>query len=296
MAWLQLTLEAPREAVEQVEDALLEAGAVSVTLADAHDVPVLEPLPGETPLWPDARITGLFEADTDPDAVRALLATRLSTSLLTSLRDEIVADQDWERAWMDSFQPMRFGERLWIVPSWHEPPEPEHVNLLLDPGLAFGTGNHATTALCLSWLDGEPLAGKTVLDFGCGSGILAIAALKLGAREAWAVDIDPQAVTATADNAQRNGIDPGRLHIGLPSLLSPELRADVVIANILANPLIELAGQLALHVAPGGRIALSGILIEQADAVRQAYLDQGIDMAPPVVRDDWVRLEGQRPA
>ncbi|MEW6692942.1 MAG: 50S ribosomal protein L11 methyltransferase, partial [Pseudomonadota bacterium] len=204
-----------------------------------------------------------------------------------------VEDQDWERAWMDQFQPLRFGEKLWIVPSWIEAPDAEAVNILLDPGLAFGTGTHPTTALCLEWLDGADMAGKTVLDYGCGSGILAIAALKLGATDAWGIDIDPQALTATRDNAARNGIEASRLHTGLPGALPKDALFDVLLANILMGPLIELAPTLTGHVRPGGRLVLSGLLGEQAEEVMAAYAAD-FDFDPPALKEGWARLTALR--
>lgn len=191
---------------------------------------------------------------------------------------------------MDNFQPMRFGRRLWIVPSWHAAPEPQAVNLLLDPGLAFGTGTHPTTALCLEWLDGQQLEGCSVIDFGCGSGILAIAALLLGAPQAVGTDIDPQALEASRDNASRNGIDPARFPVYLPADM-PQQQADVVVANILAGPLVALAAQITTLVRGGGRLALSGILAEQAEEVRAAYAE-AFDLDPTAVKDGWVRISG----
>ncbi|HBO6416426.1 TPA: 50S ribosomal protein L11 methyltransferase, partial [Pseudomonas aeruginosa] len=196
MPWLQVRLAITPEQAETYEDALLEVGAVSVTFMDAEDQPIFEPDLGTTPLWSRTHLLALFEADTDETALLAHLAL-LTGGDLPEHHVEEIADQDWERSWMDNFQPMRFGRRLWIVPSWHAAPEPDAVNLLLDPGLAFGTGTHPTTALCLEWLDGQELAGRQVLDFGCGSGILAIAALLLGAERAVGTDIDPQALEAS---------------------------------------------------------------------------------------------------
>lgn len=289
MPWHQITLTTPRDQAESLEDTLLELGAVSVTLQDAADVPVLEPLPGETPLWPEVNVVGLFEDGADTAIVDAALSAQ-GIGPGTWL---YVEDQDWERAWMDQFQPLRFGERLWIVPSWIEAPDPDAVNILLDPGLAFGTGTHPTTALCLEWLDGADMVDTTVLDYGCGSGILAIGALKLGAASAWGIDIDPQALTATRDNAARNGIDPERLHPGLPGALPQNARFDVLLANILMGPLIELAPTLTAHVKPGGRLVLSGLLAEQADGVMAAYAGD-FDFDPPALKDGWARLSARR--
>ncbi len=291
MPWLQVRLAITPEQAETYEDALLEVGAVSVTFMDAEDQPIFEPDLGTTPLWSHTHLLALFEADTDEASLVAHLEL-LTGSALPEHQIERIEDQDWERSWMDNFQPMRFGRRLWIVPSWHAAPEPDAVNLLLDPGLAFGTGTHPTTALCLEWLDGQDLAGCDVLDFGCGSGILAIAALLLGARQAVGTDIDPQALEASRDNAARNGIDPTRFPVYLPADL-PQQPAEVVVANILAGPLVSLAPQITGLVAPGGRLALSGILAEQAEEVRAAYAD-AFDLDPTAEKDGWVRISGVR--
>ncbi len=292
MPWRQLRLRCRGEQAEAIEEGLLAAGAQSITLSDAEDDPVLEPLPGEMPVWPEVVITALFDADAD------------TTAVLDQLRGlglewdgeewELLQDREWERAWMDDFRPMRFGRRLWICPSWCEPPEPEAVNLSFDPGLAFGSGTHPTTALCLEWLDRHPPTGRSLIDYGCGSGILAIAALRLGARHATALDIDPQAIEATRDNARRNDIAPEALSVGLVDELEPQA-ADLVMANILAGPLVELAPRLATLLRPGGELVLSGILAEQAEAVTEAYAAQGLLMQEPVRREDWVRITGRRP-
>ncbi|MCW5226058.1 50S ribosomal protein L11 methyltransferase [Pseudomonas aeruginosa] len=293
MPWLQVRLAITPEQAETYEDALLEVGAVSVTFMDAEDQPIFEPDLGTTPLWSRTHLLALFEADTDETALLAHLAL-LTGGDLPEHHVEEIADQDWERSWMDNFQPMRFGRRLWIVPSWHAAPEPDAVNLLLDPGLAFGTGTHPTTALCLEWLDGQELAGRQVLDFGCGSGILAIAALLLGAERAVGTDIDPQALEASRDNASRNGIEPARFPVYLPADL-PQRQADVLVANILAGPLVSLAPQLTDLVRPGGLLALSGILAEQAAEVRAAY-SAHFDLDPTAEREGWIRISGRRRA
>ncbi|MHA6492386.1 50S ribosomal protein L11 methyltransferase [Pseudomonas borbori] len=291
MPWLQVRLAITPEQAETYEDALLEVGAVSVTFMDAEDQPIFEPDLGTTPLWSHTHLLALFEADTSANAVFAHLQL-LTGAALPEHHAEVIADQDWERSWMDGFEPMRFGQRLWIVPSWHAAPEPDAVNLLLDPGLAFGTGTHPTTALCLEWLDGQALEGCSLLDFGCGSGILAIAALLLGAPQAMGTDIDPQALEASRDNAGRNGIDPARFPVYLPADL-PKQQADVVVANILAGPLVALATQITGLVRPGGRLALSGILAEQADEVRSAY-EGAFQLDPTAEKLGWVRISGVR--
>jgi len=289
MGWLQLVFDSGREQAPALEDALLELGAVSVTLQDNADEPVFEPGIGETPLWAETRVLALFEEDIEAEVVIAGLAQRLGQ--VPPWRAEMLADQAWERAWMADFQPMRFGQRLWVCPSWCEPPDPNGVILALDPGLAFGTGTHPTTALCLEWLDSQPLQGCTVLDYGCGSGILAIAALLLGAERAIGVDNDPQALLATRDNAARNGIAADRLQTFLPEQTPADLRADVAVANILAGPLQSLAPTLAALSGPGARLTLSGILAEQAEAVSAAYRPW-FHMSPPARRQEWVRLDG----
>ncbi|MDG9924555.1 MULTISPECIES: 50S ribosomal protein L11 methyltransferase [unclassified Pseudomonas] len=289
MPWLQVRLAITPEQAETYEDALLGVGAVSVTFMDAEDQPIFEPDLGTTPLWSNTHLLALFEADTDPANLVAHLQL-LTGGELPQHEIEHIADQDWERSWMDNFQPMRFGRRLWIVPSWHAAPEPEAVNLLLDPGLAFGTGTHPTTALCLEWLDGQELNDCTVIDFGCGSGILAIAALLLGAPQAIGTDIDPQALEASRDNAGRNGIDPARFPVYLPADM-PQQPAEVVVANILAGPLVSLAPQISALVKAGGRLALSGILAEQAEEVRAAY-EGAFELDPTAIKDGWVRISG----
>jgi len=289
MSWLQVRLALTPAQAETYEDLMLELGAVSVTFMDAEDQPIFEPDLGTTPLWSQTHLLALFEGDTDATALEQrvqLLANGLTYEV------ERLEDQEWERSWMDNFQPMRFGQRLWIVPSWHEAPEPDAVNLLLDPGLAFGTGTHPTTSLCLQWLDGEPVEGRQVLDFGCGSGILAIAALLLGAERAVGTDIDVQALEASRENADRNGIAAARFPLYLPADLPTE-PADVVVANILAGPLVGLAEQITRLTRIGGRLALSGILAEQAEDVRAAYAGC-FDLEPTATLDGWVRISGTR--
>lgn len=289
MSWLQVRLALTPAQAETYEDLMLELGAVSVTFMDAEDQPIFEPDLGTTPLWSQTHLLALFEGDTDAAALEQRVQL-LANGLVYEV--ERLEDQEWERSWMDNFQPMRFGQRLWIVPSWHEAPEPEAVNLLLDPGLAFGTGTHPTTSLCLQWLDGEPVQGLQVLDFGCGSGILAIAALLLGAERAVGTDIDVQALEASRENANRNGIDPARFLLYLPADLPGE-PADVVVANILAGPLVGLAEQITRLTRIGGRLALSGILAEQAEDVRAAYAGC-FDLEPTATLDGWVRISGTR--
>ncbi len=290
MAWLQLHFPCEQSQVELIEETLLALGAYSVSLTDARDEPLFEPPPGATPLWQHMVVTALFSADTNRDALLLELTEQLG-ALPEGVVLETLEDKPWERAWMDDFHPMQFGERLWIVPSWSTPPDPTAVNLRLDPGLAFGTGTHETTSLCLTWLEGLDLHNKTVLDFGCGSGVLAIAALLLGAKEAYACDIDPQALVATKENARLNQVE-DRLHYMAPEEL-PEQQYDVVVANILAEPLIELAPQLLSHCRPQGAIGLSGILLDQAKQVRQAY-SANATLAPDTTLGEWVLIHGTR--
>ncbi|MBL4570963.1 MAG: 50S ribosomal protein L11 methyltransferase [Alcanivorax sp.] len=290
MAWLQLHLATTEAHADAFQSALEDMGACAVTLTDGADQPVFEPPPGARPLWQNTVVSALFDADRDPALILAALQQQGLDA--QAHHHEMLDDQVWERAWMDDFAPMRFGERLWIVPSWSESPDPQAVNLKLDPGLAFGTGTHETTALCLEWLDRADLQGKTVLDFGCGSGVLAIAALLLGAGNATGTDIDPQALTASEDNARNNGVADG-LSLYLPENLPAQYCCDVLVANILAGPLVELADQLAGYCRPGGTLALSGILAEQAESVRAAYTPW-FDLNPTTQQGDWVRIDGVR--
>lgn len=295
MTWLQLRLDTDPQHAAALEDALLEAGAVAVTLEDNADEPVLEPGVGETPLWRQTRLTGLFSADSDMPAVLALLPEALLAGC--NQRVEILEDKDWEREWIRHYQPMRFGRRLWVCPSWLEPPEPAAVNLLLDPGLAFGTGTHPTTALCLTELDSLALDGAAVVDYGCGSGILAVAALKLGARRALGVDNDPQALDASRDNATRNGIVAEDFTVVLPgnaAIGQWREQADVVVANILAGPLAALSEELLGLLKPGGTLLLSGLLDTQADAL-MAHYRPAIQLVIAGEREGWVCLRGEKP-
>ncbi len=312
MPFLQLSLDIGPRNPEPYEDALFELGALSVTLLDAADDPVLEPAPGATPLWPTIVVRAVFAADADADQVRTALSTApdLDRQVIAAhARFESVEDRAWEREWLKDFKPMRFGRRLWVCPGGQRPdaeaigPNADVVLLELDPGLAFGTGTHATTALCLEWLDAgavtaadgaKPwLAGADVIDYGCGSGILAIAALRLGARRAVAMDIDPQALLATRENAERNGVL-DRIQVTADREVE-QAEADVLLANILAGPLVDLAPVLAGRTRVGGRIALSGLLVEQADAVTAAYRPW-FDVGLTGERDGWGLLTGYRRA
>ncbi|MCA1179964.1 MULTISPECIES: 50S ribosomal protein L11 methyltransferase [unclassified Pantoea] len=292
MPWIQIKINSTGENAEPLSDALIDVGAVSVTFQDTHDNPVYEPLPGETRLWGDTDVIGLFDAETEMDDVVAELSQHPLLGSNFHHKIEQIEDKDWEREWMDNFHPMRFGERLWICPSWRDVPDPNAVNVMLDPGLAFGTGTHPTTSLCLTWLDGLDLQGKTVIDFGCGSGILAIAALKLGAAQAIGIDIDPQAIQASRDNAERNGVS-DRLSLYLPHQQPENLQADVVVANILAGPLRELAPLISVLPKAGGHLGLSGVLASQAEGVCEAYIER-FTLDPVAEKEEWCRITGVR--
>lgn len=299
MAWQQLALIAARDRVPLVEAVLENAGALSITLdepdADPQsplpaDLSLLEPAPGATPLWALVRITALFEDSPQTEPVMQQAVESLAEALAAPPHIETLADQVWERVWLSDWKPQRFGDRLWICPHGQRAPAEGAVVVSLDPGLAFGTGSHPTTALCLEWLDALPLQGKTVIDYGCGSGILAIAALKLGASQALAVDHDDQALTATTVNASANGVA-DRLRCCAPDEL-PDGSADVLLANILAGVLVELAPRLKRLCRVDSRIGLSGILEPQVPAVRAAYQD-AVAFDPPLVRAQWALLRGR---
>ncbi len=296
MPWLQIKIEITPERSEQYEDILLAAGCAAVTFEDTKDHPIFEPELGTTPLWSHTTITGLFDASHDLQQTRKFIDQAhqqlFADSPMPSVKAEILEDKDWERAWMENYHPMQFGNRLWVCPSWREAPEPDAVNLMLDPGLAFGTGTHPTTALCLNWLDGEVLDGKQVVDFGCGSGILGIAALLLGAEHVTAIDIDVQALQATRDNLQRNKLAESRLDAWLPEN-APAVEVDYLVANILAGPLIELAPIIASHLKTGGRLALSGLLSNQAQDIVDTY-SAWFELEPVVEKDDWIRVTGTK--
>ena len=293
MHWIQILINAGLEDAEPIEEALLNLGSVAVTLQDAADQPLYEPPVGTTPLWHKTRVIGLFEAETNMDLVCAALDNQFQNLTKNDYRVEIVENQAWERVWMEDFKPIRCGARLWICPSWCAIPDQHAVNLKLDPGLAFGTGTHPTTYLCLSWLDGLNINSKTLVDYGCGSGILAIAGLLLGATHATAIDNDPQALIATRDNAERNNIDDKNLNVIYPREIPKNVKADIMIANILAQPLIDLADNICALLKNGGAIALSGVLEDQATAVMGAY-DKWIDWQAPTIKEGWVRLSGAK--
>lgn len=295
MDWRQFVMHLEKLNPDRVEEVFLRHGVHSITYADAGDKPVLEPAPGETPMWHDMRISGLFSPEADLSLLQDDLRKSLDIESLPTNKIVDLVDRAWEREWLKDFGPMRFGSRLWILPGETSVDDKDAVIVRLDPGLAFGTGTHATTALCLEWLDAQELQGSSMLDYGCGSGVLGIAALKLGCANAVAMDIDPQAVTATLDNARRNDVDQ-RLTV-TDEADAVEGQFDVVVANILAGPIIEFAETITAHVESGCLLALSGILSEQVDEVLAAY-SPWIEFDGPALREQggqtWARLTGRR--
>ncbi|MDR2250821.1 50S ribosomal protein L11 methyltransferase [Acinetobacter sp.] len=297
MKWLQIHITVDQQQVEFTETLLMSLGAVSVTLDDAEDQALLEPLPGETPLWNKVIVTGIYQQDEqepiDIDTLEAFLKAQLPDA---PIRHEELEDQVWERAWMDYYEPIQIGEKFWIVPEWLVPPEADATNIKLDPGLAFGTGNHASTFLCLQWLGKTDVKDKIVIDYGCGSGILGVAALLLGAKKVFATDIDPQAVLATKQNAELNGVL-DRLYVGLPEEFDQEFKpqqADVLVANILAGPLMALAPEFAKLLKSDGKFALAGVIEEQVTDVSGVY-SEFFDILDVEKREEnWCRISGKR--
>lgn len=293
MPWIQIKLNATSINAEQIGDMLSDdTGALSVTFLDAKDTPIFEPLPGETHLWGETDVVALYDASVDTSLILSQIKHSNLLAENFAYKIEQLEDKDWEREWMDNFHPMKFGERLWICPSWREVPNPDAVNVMLDPGLAFGTGTHPTTSLCLEWLESINLEGKTVIDFGCGSGILAIAAIKLGANKVIGIDIDPQAIIASKENAKRNGVA-DKLELFLPQDQPEGLLADVVVANILAAPLRELSSVIKGLIKPQGLLAMSGVLDTQAEDVANYYRDDLI-IDPIAENQEWCRISGQK--
>jgi len=292
MPWLQTTLDTTSDEAQRLSDALEEAGALSVSLEGTDAEPLFETDWNDTtPVWKQTRVVALFAEDTDVPAAMRMVATLLCLPAVPMFKTETVADRDWVRVWMDRWRPMRFGTNLWVVPSWLTPPQPDATNIILDPGMAFGTGTHATTAMCLEWLAAHPPRDLDVIDYGCGSGILAIAALKLGAARALGIDTDPQALTVSHENAERNQVT-SRLALSLPDAVPADTSADVVLANILAGPLVHLAPRLAGLVRPGGRLILSGVLANQAAEVEAAYATYFV--LERRVHDGWAMLAGRK--
>ena len=288
MAWQQISIIISGDLLDTVEALLHDLQVQAILLYDAEDQPLLEPGPGETPMWEMVKVTGLFSEDHDIDNVHLALKSHWpeATIIINKL-----ADQNWTRAWMDHFKPMQFGENLWICPTHETLPDSNATVVSLDPGMAFGTGTHHTTSMCLEWLATHDVQDKTILDYGCGSGILAIATLKLGAAKAWCVDNDPQALLATHDNANQNNINKAAIEIVLPADC-PEIQVDLVIANILASALVNLAPVLTKHTTANGQIVMSGILHHQAQSVIDAYPQFAFEQV--IRQDDWVCLSAKK--
>jgi len=297
--WLQIHITVEQAQVNFTETLLSSLGAVSVTLDDAENQDLLEPLPGETPLWNKVIVTGIYAQEEGEDIDVTALETFIRTQLPTEpMRSEFLEDQVWERSWMDYYEPIQIGEKYWIVPEWIEPPEADAVNIKLDPGLAFGTGNHASTFLCLQWLGKIDVKDKVVIDYGCGSGILGVAALLLGAKKVYATDIDPQAVLATKQNAELNGVLEN-LYVGLPEEFNAEFKnqqADILVANILAGPLMSLAKEFSTLIKSEGEFALAGVIEEQVTDVSSIY-SEFFDIVEVEKREEtWCRISGSRKA
>lgn len=291
MAWHQISVITSEDTAPKVADYFSDLGAVSVTYMDAEDEPVYEPAIGETKIWTQTRVIALYELTADPANIRSQTLKHFQPEVLKYWEFEVIQDQAWERAWMEHYHPMKFADKLWVCPTGQEQREENTVCLILDPGLAFGTGTHPTTALCLEWLASHDLTGKTVVDYGCGSGILAVAALLMGAKMAYAVDIDPQAITATESNALKNKVQDKIVCCLSEQFKVAHIKADVVLANILAKPLVDMADLIAGLVAAKGHLVLSGILAEQAQAVTAAYQPY-LSLDYLVQQEDWVRLTG----
>lgn len=297
MKWLQIHITVEQAQVDYTETLLSSLGAVSVTLDDAENQDLLEPLPGETPLWNNVIVTGIYAQEDDEEIDVAALITFINAQMPAApVRYEFLEDQAWERTWMDAYEPIQINENFWIVPEWMQAPDANAVNIKLDPGLAFGTGNHASTFLCLQWLGKIDVKDKIVIDYGCGSGILGVAALLLGAKKVYATDIDPQAVLATKQNAELNGVLEN-LYVGLPEEFNTEFnnqKADVFVANILASPLMALAAEFATLIKSEGEFALAGILEEQVADVSGVY-SEFFDILDVETREEnWCRISGKR--
>jgi ribosomal protein L11 methyltransferase len=290
MAWHQLSIISNKSTAPKISDFFSELGAVSVTYMDAEDQPVYEPAPGETKIWRFTKVIALFEMHAEPELVKTLLFAQFSDHSLQNWFQEVLQDQIWERTWMDHYHPMKFGQSLWVCPTGQEKKEANSVCLTLDPGLAFGTGTHPTTALCLEWLANHDLNNKVIIDYGCGSGILAVAAVLLGAKQAHAIDIDPQAIEATHYNAEKNQVN-DKIKCYLAEQFQP-FQADIVLANILAKPLCDLAEPISNLLKPKADLVLSGILNEQANTVTSAYQAHHIQLSTAVSQEDWCRLNG----
>lgn len=299
MSYLQLHLNTLREHTEALSDFLENAGGLSITWQeldeysnDLNRQSIYEPPLDSTPLWQQVKISAVFTEQTALSALMEALYQTFDEKIILASHSEILTDQAWERAWLQDFKPMCFGKKIWVCPSAYEPPVKTAVNIRLDPGLAFGTGTHPSTALCLEWLDGHSLQEKTVIDYGCGSGILAIAALKCGAKQVTAIDHDPQALTATLKNAEKNEIPTEKLKIVLPTDVQLQQPVDILLANILAQPLIELAIYFRSLVKTDGYCVLAGILSEQTDSVCQTYNAAGFKIIDIHHKKEWVSVVG----
>jgi len=291
MHWLQLRINSSAEKAQTIDKACSEAGALAITFEDNADQAIFEPDLGETPLWNNTRVIALFSAEVDTTGKLQEIQTRLSEPL-DNANWHILEDKDWEREWMQHFKPIQCADNLWICPSWIDPPEPRATNLLLDPGLAFGTGTHPTTFLCMAWLASQNLTEMKLIDYGCGSGILGVASLLLGAAQVSGVDIDPQALLATQENTRRNNIKLERFPVYFPKQC-PEEQADIVLANILAGPLVSLVDTLADLLNPGGLICLSGVLQSQYSMLEEAYKDK-FTLLEVQEKDSWICISGRK--
>jgi ribosomal protein L11 methyltransferase len=292
MTWWQFSLNCQASELEMVEDLMLELGAVSISLRDAGDEPIYEPLPGDNPVWQESIVTATFDEGRDPGLLQQQLIDRLPDHLAGEVWQEDLQDQAWDQAYKQHFQPLQCAPDLWVVPSWSDPPDPAATIIQLDPGLAFGTGSHPTTALCLAWLGSSDIKGSRVIDFGCGSGILAIAAIKLGAKHVTAIDIDEQALSACQSNMKANAIATDQILVCRPEE-TVSTSADLLIANILARPLIDFASRFASMVRPDGQILLSGILKTQLEDIQLSY-QPFFELDPASYRDEWVCVSGKR--
>lgn len=286
--WQKLTIGTQGDRAEQISDLLDEAGALAVTVEAGNEEEIFEPAPGTTPLWDDAKVIGLFPMDTNLQQVLTFLKQAIYPHAILNHTISQLAEEDWQKRCTDQFKPICFADKLWICPSWSDPPSDNKPIAWLDPGLAFGTGAHPTTALCLEWLAETVQVEQRIIDYGCGSGILGIAAVKLGAKECWSIDNDPQALEATQENAQRNHLSAQQLQALLPEEV-PKLEVDLLIANILANPLIALAPQLGKLLKRGGKLGLSGILHHQVKAVMEAYTPL-FRFDKPRQQEEWMFL------
>jgi ribosomal protein L11 methyltransferase len=292
MTWPQLSLTCQAAQLDEIEDLMMELGALSISLADAHDEPIYEPLPGDNPIWRESVLSATFAQDSDPEELAQRLLARLPPHLASTVTHGSFQDRDWQQSYRQHFKPLQCAPKLWIVPTWSDPPDPDATIVRLDPGLAFGTGSHPTTALCLAWLAEQDLQNLKLIDYGCGSGILAIAAIKLGADRVLAVDIDEQALTACKSNMKVNAVTTGQIEVCLPAAAG-ETAVDLLMANILAGPLVDLASQFAKLVNPNGKVVLSGILVSQLNDIQSAY-SEFFALEPARQSGDWVCIGGRR--